>query len=228
MTDSLKLVIFDLDGVLVDTQDAENGALTHLAHMIGLALTEDEAKVLFSGKKIQDCIDVIEEMAHAACPDGAMAIVRRKCEELVGPSLEPIDGVRYALDEIQVTKCVASNSPRDIIEQRLQAAGIAHIFDGKIFSAYEAGAWKPDPTLFQWAADSCGFSKEECVVIEDSSVGVDAALAAGIRVLLYVPDPSKEPLPYAVTPFSSMWKLPAILQHSLTDTALYPVSGETL
>ncbi|RCG26195.1 HAD family hydrolase [Sphaerisporangium album] len=206
------LVIFDLDGVLVDTQDAENGALAYLGGLMGLTIGEGAAAELFSGRKMQECIDLMADMAGCAPPDGAMSIVRARCEELIGPSLEPVDGVADALARIPAPKCVASNSPREIIERRLRGAGVLHHFGGGIYSAYDVGAWKPDPRLFLWAASECGADASGCVVIEDSPVGVDAALEAGMRVLQFTPDPSAGPHREGVPTFSSMRRLPELLR----------------
>ena len=179
------LVIFDLDGVLVDVQHAENAALVHLAELMGLRLTVAESTALFSGRKLQECIDLIEDRSHTSPPDGAVRIVREACDRLIGPSLEPIAGVRDALARIDVTKCVASNSPPDIIRNRLGAADIHGQFGDRVYSAYDIDAWKPDPKLFLWAAGDLGAAPERTVVVEDSAVGVAAARAAGMRVLQF-------------------------------------------
>jgi HAD superfamily hydrolase (TIGR01509 family) len=214
-----KLVIFDLDGVLVDTQDAENGGLMHLAALMGVRLDQRTARELFSGKRMGDSFDIIESLARRLCPVDAMAIVRAKCEDLIGDRLEPIDGVTEALARLPLPMCVASNSPLEIIERRVRSAGIDGWFGGRLYSAYEVDAWKPDPRLFRFAADACGVASEDCLVIEDSQVGVQAALAAGMPVLRFVQDLSTPPVPEGaaalgldgVPTFSSMWTLPELL-----------------
>ncbi|MDH2389223.1 HAD-IA family hydrolase [Streptomyces sp. HNM0663] len=208
-------VIFDLDGVLVDTQDAENGALAHVGELMGLSLGTEQRDELFSGKKMQECLDLMAELTGKAPPRDAMPIARAKCEELIGDRLEPLEGVADALDRLRALPlagmCVASNSPLEIIESRLAKAGILHCFDGQLFSAYDVGAWKPDPRLFSWAAESCGAAAEDCVVVEDSPVGVDAGLGAGMRVLQYTADPAAGPHREGAVAFSSMHELPALI-----------------
>ncbi len=206
-----ELVIFDLDGVLIDTQDAENGALAYLGTLMGLDLSPAEANALFSGKKMLDCIDLMEERSGTAPPPDAMALVRAQCEVLIGDRLCPVADVAPALEAIAATKCVASNSPHEIIERRLRQAGVSHHFAPRLFSAYEINAWKPDPKLFLWAAAECGADIDECVVIEDSPVGVEAALRAGMRVLQYAADPAAGPHYPDVGVFSSMSLLPRLL-----------------
>lgn len=211
-------LIFDLDGVLVDTQYAENGALAYVGELMGLRLDDTEQEEFFSGKKMQECIDLMEEMSQTAAPAHAMAIARAKCEELIGDRLEPIDSVAHTLERLSSDPrqglCVASNSPREIIERRLGQAGVLHHFGGQLFSAYDIGAWKPDPTLFLWAAAECGAAIAESIVIEDSQVGVDAALGAGMRVLQYTGDPAVGPHRDGVRTFLSMRDLPRLIERS--------------
>jgi len=212
---TVDLVIFDLDGVLVDVQHAENGALAHLAERMGLHLSVRQAAELFSGRRLQECIDLIERMSLTTPPADAVQIVRAKCEDIIGRRIEPIDGVDYALRRIKTTKCVASNSPPEIIERRLETSGIAHHFGDRRYSAYDINAWKPDPRLFLWAADDLGAQAERSVVVEDSAVGVAAGLAAGMRVLQFTGDGNTTAHPSGVLPFSSMRALPRLVGGTL-------------
>lgn len=211
------LVIFDLDGVLVDTQDAENNALAYLGELMGLSIGRAERDHLFAGKKMQECIDLMEEMSALPPPPNAMSIVRAKCEELLGPRLEPIDGVEHVLGQLDCNLCVASNSPPEIIQHRLRSAGVLHNFGNRLFSAYEIGAWKPDPRLFLWAAAECSADAKDCVVIEDSLAGIDAALGGGMQVLQFNTDPSVQPHRKGVVTFSSMSRLPELVRHARTS-----------
>ncbi|MCL7458344.1 HAD-IA family hydrolase [Micromonospora echinofusca] len=220
-----ELVIFDLDGVLVDTQAAETGALNDLAGLMGVRLSAAEAAELFAGKRMADCIAAISDRAAAEPPPGAVELVRARCEELIGDRLEPIDGVRHVVDAVDRLMCVASNSPRELIRKRVEAAGIASAFGERLYSAYDIGSWKPAPDLFLWAARECGVPPASCVVIEDSPVGVAAAIAAGMPVLRYGPDGTPAdhaaisphlPPGTAVTGLSSFAKmadLPALISH---------------
>ncbi|MEJ2853292.1 MULTISPECIES: HAD family hydrolase [unclassified Saccharothrix] len=210
-SEGVELLILDLDGVLVDTQDAEDGALAHLGRLMGVHLTPEQATALFSGKRVQECIDLMAGMADRPPPPDAVAIVRAKCRELIGSTLEAVPGVEEALGRVGVTTCVASNSPREIIEDRLRACGILGFFGDRLYSAYEVGSWKPDPELFLWAARDQGVAVERCVVVEDSAVGVDAALSAGMRVLQFNVVPVAVPHRAGVPTFSSMRSLPELV-----------------
>ena len=97
--------------------------------------------------------------------------------------------VEAALRAITVPKYVVSNSPRDMIGDRLRMTGLDGYFGGTHFSAYELGVWKPDPLLYRIAAESVAVAPADALVIEDSLVGVVAAAAAGMRVLWYRPRP---------------------------------------
>ncbi|MEU7576192.1 HAD-IA family hydrolase [Streptomyces sp. NPDC041068] len=216
------LVIFDLDGVLVDTQHAENGGLAAVGALMGLTLTAERADELFSGKKMQECIDLMAELAGVEPPPDAIPLARAACEELIGDRLDPIDGVRTALAGLAdagIPMCVASNSPRELIAGRLDAAGIRPYFGERLFSAYDVDAWKPDPRLFLRAAESCGTAPEWCVVVEDSVVGVDAALAAEMTVVQYAADPAQGPHRAGVRVLTRMDAVPeAVRAHRPTRT----------
>ncbi|MEV1047006.1 HAD-IA family hydrolase [Streptomyces sp. NPDC049916] len=221
-----EFVIFDLDGVLVDTQDAENGGLAHVGELMGLYLDKERRDELFSGKKMQECLDLMAEITGTPPPEGAMALARARCDELIGPRLEPIEGTAHALERLSAAgtgMCVASNSPPGIMADRLGKAGVLHHFEGRLFSAYDIGAWKPDPGLFLWAAAECGAAVADCVVVEDSPVGVDAGLGAGMRVLQYTADPATGPHREGVRTFASLRELPGLIRsaHHLTAPARY-------
>lgn len=218
----VELVIFDLDGVLVDTQQAETDALAYLAALQGVQMSAGEADELFAGKRLAECIDEISRLAGAPAPTGAVELVRAKCEDLIGDAFVPIDGVREVLAALDTTVCVASNSPRELIRRRLSSAGLGQNFGERLYSAYDIRKWKPEPDLFTWAARDCGVAAGSCVVVEDSPVGVAAGIAAGMRVLQYVPGGAGTPghavssgnarsgLP-TVVPFTAMKDLPALI-----------------
>jgi HAD superfamily hydrolase (TIGR01509 family) len=93
--------------------------------------------------------------------------------------------VRSALAKVSHPVCVASNGPLTKLEQALRLTKLDRHFSGRIFSAYEVGIWKPDPGLFLHAANAMNAAPSRCVVVEDSSIGVQAGVAAGMRVLGY-------------------------------------------
>jgi beta-phosphoglucomutase-like phosphatase (HAD superfamily) len=113
------------------------------------------------------------------------------------------------LDAIEFPYCIASSGPPEKIRQALTVTGLARYFGDRFFSSYTVGSWKPDPGLFLHVAAAMGFSPEHCVVVEDSLVGIEAAVSAGMRALHYAPSVKTARNP---TTFSSMSELSAILQ----------------
>ena len=208
---STDLVVFDMDGVLVDTQHAEDGGLVRLAHRMGLALGDQRAAELFSGKRLATCVELLEALTGRPAPDDAVEFVRAECERILGPRLEPVAGVEEALRHISSRKCFASNSPRDLVERRLRASGLIDYFGGRIVSAYDANVWKPDPGLFLSAAAAHRVAPARCVVIEDSAVGVRAGVLAGMRVLQFTNGRSTTAHCDGVMTFAHMAELPALI-----------------
>ena len=96
-------------------------------------------------------------------------------------------GVVAMLNQLHLSRCVASSAPKPKIQLALNVCGLAPFFGTDVFSCYEIGAWKPDPAIFLHAAQAMNRSAEQCLVVEDSDVGVAAAVAAGMRVLRYDP-----------------------------------------
>lgn len=204
-------VMFDLDGVLVDTQDAENGGLSHLAAIMGLTLSQSLASDMFSGKRIKECVDDLVIRTGRQAPENYEQIVRDKCDSLLGSVPSTIDGVPEALAKIEVPKCVVSNSPFSIMEKRLNSAGIRRHFDLGLFSAYELNSWKPDPQIYRLAAAACDVEPRRCVVIEDSAAGIQAAMGAGMHVIQYRgSSPSQESSPGCLA-FADMAELPQLI-----------------
>jgi HAD superfamily hydrolase (TIGR01509 family) len=201
------LIIFDCDGVLVDSEALENQLLVDMAERHGLRVNADEAHLEFVGRKLADCVRHMERVAGRNLPDTFIEDYRKQLKVIVERELKPIAGVREALELIAVLKCVASNGPRNKIEQALRVTGLQNFFEGRLFSAYDVSAWKPEPDLFLHAAKMMGVPPEACTVIEDSRLGVQAALAAGMRVVAY--EPTGGVVPGTIT-IKSMDQLPRI------------------
>lgn len=106
-----------------------------------------------------------------------------------------IDGAAALLETLSLYFCVASNAPWAEMELSLGLTGLRHHFGDRVFSAYDVGAWKPDPGLFLHAAAARGVAPSHCPVVEDSEGGVTAGVAAGMRVVAPLPDGVPEGLP---------------------------------
>jgi HAD superfamily hydrolase (TIGR01509 family) len=211
---SIALVIFDCDGVLVDTEKFYVELLLELSAPYGLQLPLAEAMRLFTGAALKTSLEKIESLTGAALPDDFFARVRDEFARRIEFSIVPIEGVREALERITLPVCVASNSSLKSLQQMLSAVNLYHYFGDRIFSAYDLQKWKPEPDLFLKAAAEMNAHPQNCLVIEDSAIGVQAALAADMSVFAYVASEySSAGLCSANIPtFERMIELPEIIE----------------
>ncbi len=186
-----ELVIFDVDGTLVDSEELGTRVLLEMAAELGVRRPLKETNRLFRGWKLDDCVAQIRSWLGKPLPEDFVAQVRLRTAETFRRELKPVPGAPElvrALHERAIPICVASSGPREKIELSLSLTGLLPYFEGRIFSGYELQTWKPDPGLFLHAARALGADPSECVVVEDSPVGVQAGLAAGMRVLAFQPE----------------------------------------
>ncbi|WP_138497033.1 HAD-IA family hydrolase [Nostoc sp. PA-18-2419] len=210
-----ELVIFDCDGVLVDSETLGNRILVEFVAEFGLVLGLKEAILLFKGCKMADCIAVIEQRLGENLPQDFVTQFRARTAKAFERELLPVNGIEAALDKINLPICVASSGPPEKIKLALGVTNLLPRFEGRIFSSYEIGSWKPAPDLFLHAAKNMGFEASFCTVVEDSILGVRAGVAAGMRVLGYS-NQSEATLLEAcgARVFHSMYQLPSLLSHS--------------
>lgn len=201
------LIIFDLDGTLVDSERLCNQALIDL--LPSLKNTVDELVHRYRGKKLAEILSDLERRIPARLPDGFEQIYRQRVSTLFTTDLKAFDGVPEMLNNLSHSSCIASSGPPEKIIQALSLTGLSEYFGDRFFSSYIVGSWKPEPGLFLHAANTMGFSPQQCVVIEDSEIGLEAADAAGMRALHFVPDMR---LQKTNNTFSKMSALPSILQ----------------
>jgi HAD superfamily hydrolase (TIGR01509 family) len=180
------LVIFDCDGVLVDSESIALGQVRDALGKAGLTLTHAEAVDRFLGLSLDSIMQKSEAELSGALPvafrnDLARDILARFAAELKG-----IEGVREAVGALTCKVCVASSSAPDRIRLSLSVAGYASLFEPHIFSATMASRGKPHPDLFLHAARAMETPPERCLVIEDSTPGVTAAVSAGMPVFGFV------------------------------------------
>ncbi len=171
-------VIFDLDGTLVDSETLGNQAFLDLVP----ALASPVAVLVerYRGMKLATILKDIEE--RIGCPLSAdfEQQYRARVAALFDSCLQPIPGVPEMLEALTAPKCIASSGPAAKIAQALRVSGLSQHFGTNIFSSYDVQSWKPDPGLFLHAAREMGFAPGDCVVVEDSPAGVQAAVAAGM------------------------------------------------
>jgi HAD superfamily hydrolase (TIGR01509 family) len=180
----LELVIFDCDGVLVDSERIAVRVDAEMLAELGWPLSEEEVVERFMGRTTEDMIRTIEAEIDGLKPGWHVEFDRRYMEALAA-ELEPVDGVVEALDAIDLPTCVASSGTHEKLRFTLGHTGLYPRFEGRIFSAHDVGRGKPAPDLFLHAARSLGADPAACAVVEDSRHGVEAGRAAGMRVFAY-------------------------------------------
>jgi HAD superfamily hydrolase (TIGR01509 family) len=179
------LVIFDCDGVLVDSERIAVRIDAIVLSRLGWELSEAEILERFVGRSDAHMVSEIE--AHLGRPLDASwdEELVPLYHEALAADLEPVDGIVEALDAISKPTCVASSSTHERLQFTLGLTGLLERFDGRIFSATEVENGKPAPDLFLHAAARLGADPARCAVIEDSRYGVEAARAAGMRAFGY-------------------------------------------
>ncbi len=206
-------LLFDADGVLVDSEPLVNGVLAEMLGELGLAVAPDEAERLFKGAHISQTIAQVEVELGRPVPDDFVREFRARSVRAFRTELEPVVGVRDAINRLShLPRAVVSNGPPEKMAVSLSVTGLASLFAAEhVFSAYDIGAWKPEPTLLLHAAAALGVAPRRCVVIEDSAVGLEAARAAGMQALAYLPNGHSGPLPGGATAFRTMERLPELV-----------------
>ena len=179
---SIGAVIFDCDGTLVDSESLGLNAIVSEARALGAAFESAEALIELKGQPMALCLQAVEQRLGRALPRDFEQTVRRRMAEHFRERLQPMPEAARTLAALHVPFCVASNGPRAKTELTLGITGLLPLFEGRIFSAYDVGSWKPDPGLFLHAARAMGVAAQQCAVVEDSEPGVRAGLAAGMTV----------------------------------------------
>ena len=177
-----KCVIFDCDGVLVDSEPIGNQVLVDMANELGATINLDYAYKNFKGGSLENCISQITNLIDTEVPDSFVDEYRRRSFEKFENEIKPIEGILDVVKNLDIPFCVASSGPESKIRLNLELTGLLPYFESKIFSCYTIEKWKPDPAIFLWAAETMGFQPSECVVIEDSLTGVNAAINGGFDV----------------------------------------------
>ncbi|WP_327351450.1 HAD family hydrolase [Streptomyces sp. NBC_01304] len=185
MIKPIELVIFDCDGVLVDSERIAVRVQVALGAELGWPLTEDEVIDRFIGRSSAS----IGEQIAARLGQEKAATWAQRFEELhreaVDAGLTPVEGLPEALDGLTLPTCVASSGSHEKMRHTLGRTGLYERFAGRIYSAGEVAHGKPAPDLFLHAARQMGVDPAACVVVEDSRPGVEAARAAGMRAFGY-------------------------------------------
>ncbi|MBL0404005.1 HAD family hydrolase [Microvirga aerilata] len=176
------LLIFDCDGVLVDSEGLSCQLDAELLTEFDVPYTAEDVAREFIGVSLKDQVARIEGKHGIRLPADFSERLNRRLFARFETDLEPIEGVREAILALPVPRCVASSSVPERIALSLRVTGLSDLFD-HIFSATQVPRGKPAPDLFLHAAAQMGAVAQECVVVEDSTAGVQAAVAAGMQVI---------------------------------------------
>ena len=213
-----ELVIFDCDGVLVDSEPIANRVMAEAVTALGWPMDIAESTARFKGWHLDKIMDLLAERLGRPLPETWLPDLRQATHDAFRAELEPIPGalpVVEALRQRGVAYCVASQGPPEKMAVSLGKTGLWPFFEGRCFSAYQVERGKPHPDLFLHAAKSMGKAPAEAVVIEDSILGVQAAGAANMPVLGFVPPGDPEGLgPAGAVLFHDMTDLQALLRLS--------------
>lgn len=184
----IRLVIFDCDGVLVDSEGIALEVLVGALAEKGISLTIDGAADRFLGRSLGSLAEVVRSEFGVEIDPPFLAGMREALYARFRAELKPLSGVSTLIDALKdadVACCVASSSQRERIELSLSVTGLLAKLSPHIFSASMVKNGKPAPDLFLHAAAEMGFATETCLVIEDSPAGINAAQAAGMRVFAF-------------------------------------------
>jgi len=179
------LVIFDCDGVLVDSEPLLINVRLEMLGELGIAMDRREVVDRFVGTPHSVFAEAIEERLGRPLPPTWAVEYQARCQRAFEQHLAPVAGVVDALDHLDVPTCVASSGSHAKMTMTLGLTGLLPRFAGRIFSGDDVAHGKPAPDLFLFAASSLNTAPESCVVVEDSAAGVTAGLAAGMRVVAY-------------------------------------------
>jgi HAD superfamily hydrolase (TIGR01509 family) len=180
------LVIFDCDGVLVDSESLAMRVLLEGLGEIGYAIGEEEAYERFLGRSLANMQAVLRAEYGSELPPDRLDRMRQRLFEVYRQELMPIDGIAAMLDRLATPCCVASSSQMERLQVSLEVTGLLSRFVPHLFSATMVAQGKPAPDLFLHVAERMAVAPAACLVIEDSAAGIGAAQRAGMRVFGFV------------------------------------------
>ncbi|MEZ2220489.1 HAD family hydrolase [Rhizobium sp. RCC_161_2] len=179
------LVIFDCDGVLVDSEPLSVSVLIDAMRDVGVDMSEEDVYSRFLGKSLATLVDTLETEFDVFIDQAFLDRIRNDLYERFRDELRPIEGIAETLDVLAVPRCVASSSQLERIRLSLGVTGLLERLEPHIFSASMVKRGKPAPDLFLYAAEQMGVAPKDCIVIEDSPAGIMAARAAGMTVFAF-------------------------------------------
>lgn len=180
------MIIFDCNGVLVDSEPVATAVAAEAFQRAGIAMTPDMVARYFTGRRPADMVADVEKVSGMTLPPQFASLVAAATLLRLGEELKAIPHAANALSWLRGPKCVASSSGLDRVRVSLEATELDRFFGRNVFSASDVKDGKPAPDLFRHAARRMGIQPPDCIVVEDSPAGVTAAVAAGMAAIGFV------------------------------------------
>ena len=182
---TIELVIFDCDGVLIDSEVLANSSEVEFLKEFGIEIELDEYMRRFLGKSNKDVVRELEDEFGEVLPGDFWARAQTALFTTFRNELQPTQGIKTLLENLALPKCIASSSSLKRLDVSLTATNLKDYFHPHIYSGEQVENGKPAPDLFLMAAEKFQIAPENCLVIEDSPHGVVAAVAAGMYAVGY-------------------------------------------
>lgn len=213
MAKRFDLIIFDCDGVVVDSERIVHEVFGEFLRELGVDLPPAQVYEQFLGRTLADCMKIVAELTGRPVPSGALDAYRHRRDQVLRERVQPVEGIREVLERLDVPYCIASSGDHAKMRATLGATNLLPLFGGKLFSATEVKRGKPAPDVFLYAAARMRAAPARTAVVEDSVNGIAAARAAGMTAFGFAGLTPVERLAEAgaeVT-FTQMRELPALL-----------------
>ncbi|HEY0799470.1 MAG TPA: HAD-IA family hydrolase [Steroidobacteraceae bacterium] len=179
------LVIFDCDGVLVDSELITNRIFAGMLNELGIPISLDEVFEQFVGRSMPQCLEMVESLLGRPVPDEFVQAYQKRSAAALRSELKAVPDIEMALATVGIPYCVASSGTHEKMNTTLGVTGLLPSFRGKMYSVTEVARSKPFPDVFLYAASQSGVAAAACAVVEDTPTGVRAGVAAGMTVFGY-------------------------------------------
>jgi HAD superfamily hydrolase (TIGR01509 family) len=209
------LVIFDCDGVLIDSEPIANVVFSRQLETVGIRMSPEVVMRTFVGQSRDNCIAIAGQMHGIEMPADFGERWDQAFHEVLAREVKPVEGVPELLRSLPIPYCVASNGEPMHMELGLSAAGLMPLVKGRLFSARQVANPKPAPDVYLHAARTMGAAPGRCAVVEDTATGVKAGVAAGMTVFGFVGGPQSDAPTLGALgakPFRHMSELLALLE----------------
>jgi len=212
------LIIFDCDGVLVDSEPIANRVLVDVLAELGIPMSPEECSRTFLGRSAPACCEIIEQRLGRELPPGFQSEWEERMHDAFRQGVQAIQGVAEVLDQLSIPVCVASSGSHTRMQITLGTTGLLPRLQGRIFSSADVAHGKPLPDLYLHAAAVMNAPPRRCAVIEDTVVGVRAGVAADMTVFGFTGGGHTDPPDLrgaGALPFAHMRELPRLLHEPI-------------